>query len=187
MSPVTVHAPIRGAKAYLAARSNGARLHAGVDLAARRGTPVVAPEAGVVRLAGDADSAPAVSGWRWRGYGPDVVLLEGESRWHVIGHLQELVVRENQRVEAGEPLGQVSRLAHAHWEVLSAARPGRGRAVAEISEDPIAWLAGDRVPYDGRAPIAPENDLRTPAAHRPAARPTVAGAAPPAKQEPHGS
>ena len=186
-TPVERYAPIRGKKAYLAPRSNGARLHAGVDLAAPQGTAVVAPEDGVVRLAGDADTARAVGGWRWRGYGPEVVLFEGRSRWHVLGHLQALAVREGDELRSGDPIGEVSRLAHCHWEVLSAARPPRGRAVVEVSEDPIAWTTGGHSPYDGRAPAAPAGDLRTPAAHRPPANPIRAGEAPPAVEVPRGS
>jgi hypothetical protein len=76
-------------------------------------------------------------------------------------------------VTAGEAVGEVSRLAHCHWEVLTRARPGRGQAVAEISLDPLAWLDGRDVGYDGRAPARPGSGLETPSAHRvPRARPT---------------
>lgn len=177
VTPLERFAPIGGRKAYLASRSDGARLHAGVDLAARQGTPVRAPEAGTIELAGAADTARAIRGWRWRGYGPDVILLKGDSgAWHVLAHLQALRVSRGDRVAVAQLVGEVSRLAHVHWEVTSESRPGRGRAVVEISRDPMAWVEGTDRPYDGRAPIAPAPDLRTPEAHRP--RPTQAGNTP---------
>lgn len=159
---------------YLASRSDGARLHAGIDLGARRGTPVRAPEDGVVEAVGAADSLPPIDGWRFRGYGPELVLMRGDSgRWHLLSHLQNASVQVGQRVTAGEAVGEVSRLAHCHWEVLTRARPGRGQSVAEISLDPLAWLDGREVAYDGRAPERPGSTLSTPSAHRvPRARPT---------------
>lgn len=108
--------------------------------------------------------------------------MRGESgAWHVLAHLQAVSVRDGDVVAAGQQIGEVSRLRHVHWEVLSDSRPGPGRAVVEISRDPIAWLNGMERPYDGRAPERPGDDLRTPEAHR--ARPTKAGTPPPAENQ----
>ena len=180
VSPLARMPRVQGRQAYLARRSEGARLHAGVDLASPPGTLVRAPEAGVVAVVGFADSLPPTDGWRWRGYGPEIVLLRGDSgRWHLLSHLRNARVAVGERVEAGATVGEISHLRHVHWEVLTRARPGRGQAVAEISLDPLAWLADSEVPYDGRAPEAPSSDLRTPAAHRvPRTRPTSPPEAP---------
>ena len=75
IAPVSRYAPITGKRQWLAPRSNGQRMHAGVDLAAAPGTPVRSPEAGRVVLGElDADASPA-----WAGYGPALVILEGQS------------------------------------------------------------------------------------------------------------
>jgi len=174
VAPLARMPRVQGRQVYLARRSEGARLHAGVDLASPRGTEVRAPEAGTVVVVGVADTLPATDGWRWRGYGPELVLLHGDSgKFHLLSHLQNAAVTLGERVEAGQRVGEISHLRHVHWEVLSRARPGRGQAVAEISFDPLAWLRETETPYDGRAPEVPSADLRTPQAHRvPRARPT---------------
>lgn len=188
VGPVERMPRVTGRQVYLARRSEGARLHAGVDLASPRGTTVRAPESGSVIVTGIADAIPPTDGWRWRGYGPEIVLMRGESgRFHLLAHLQSVTVGVGDRVEAGQKIGEISQLRHVHWEVLTRARPGRGQAVAEISLDPLAWLRETDAPYDGRAPEIPSSDLRTPAAHRvPRARPTsppaTAGGQPPEVQ-----
>lgn len=193
VSPLVRMPRITGRQVYLARRSEGARLHAGVDLASPPGTVVRAPEAGTVAVVGVADSLPPTDGWRWRGYGPEIVLLRGESgTWHLLAHLRNARVAVGERVEAGGTVGEISHLRHVHWEVLTRARPARGQAVAEISLDPLAWLADSEVPYDGRAPEAPSADLRTPQAHRvPQARPTPppvsTGGQPQEPEDSHGS
>lgn len=192
VSPLARMPRVTGRQVYLARRSEGARLHAGVDLASPPGTLVRAPEAGTVAVVGVADSLPPTDGWRWRGYGPEIVLLRGDSgRWHLLSHLRNARVAVGERVEAGATVGEISHLRHVHWEVLTRARPGRGQAVAEISLDPLAWLADSDVPYDGRAPEVPSADLRTPQAHRvPRARPTSPpvspGGQPQEPEESHG-
>lgn len=185
--------PVPGARAprglgqWLARRSSGARLHAGVDLQARRGTVVVAPEGGTVLVAGPEETARAVRGWGWRGYGPQVILLAGESgMFHVLSHVESVAVSAGDVIREGVPVAVVSAKAHLHWEVQREPRPTRGRAVVEDSIDPMAWLEGRIVPYDGRAPEAPSADLRTPVAHR-ATRPTMPADAPAGPKENHGS
>jgi murein DD-endopeptidase MepM/ murein hydrolase activator NlpD len=164
--PVERYAPIEGRRAWLAPRSGGARLHAGVDLAAARGTPVYAPADGrVVGVVADADATPG-----WRGYGPAVVVMrDDDGAHHVIAHVARdaHLPARGDIVRSGARIGTVSSLAHVHWEVRALPRPPRGVAVVEIAADPVAWMAGRIVRWDGRCPPAPANDARTPRACRP--------------------
>jgi murein DD-endopeptidase MepM/ murein hydrolase activator NlpD len=167
--------PQGGAGAWLASRSDGARLHAGVDIAATMSTPMRAPESGVVRVVGDAARpADVARGDRhsrpagWVGYGPRLVLLEGDSGWwHLLAHLDTVHVREGDRVRAGDVVATGSALHHLHYEVRRVARPPAGWAVVEIVVHPGRWLAGEVVVYDGRCPPAPDDSTRTPRACRP--------------------
>lgn len=177
--PVRSHAPVRGAKAYLAARSDGRRLHAGIDLAAPRGTLVVAPEKAQVLIASDdAEDVAPVAGWAWSGYGPGIVVLQGASgAYHVLAHVERVACNPGDIVDEGVPLAVVSNRAHVHWEVRSSLVPPRGAAVVETTTDPSAWLAGAPRLYaadvDG-CPAHPTDDHRTPWA----CRPTSTGGAP---------
>lgn len=86
--------------------------HAGVDLAAPRGTPVVAA----------ADGITGSSGWFAR-YGKRVVLMHGRSSLSTLyAHLSEIYVRPGQVVRRGEVIGRVGRTGRAtssnlHYEV----------------------------------------------------------------------
>ena len=87
------------------------RLHAGVDLAAPHGTPVVAAGAGVVVRAGMAD-----------GYGNAILIDHGNGYLTHYGHLAAIGVREGQRVAAGQPIGNEGSTGHStgphlHFEV----------------------------------------------------------------------
>lgn len=170
--PIARYAPVTGRREWLASRSNGARLHAGVDLAAPAGTPVGAPENGVVHIVErDADATP-----RWRGYGPSIVLLHGESgAWHLLSHLApdaELPTRGS-LVSKGARLGTVGALAHVHWEVRTVPlRPG-SMATVEVSLSPLDWLMGRVIQWSHgthQCPSTPGNDSKTPRECRPAWR-----------------
>jgi murein DD-endopeptidase MepM/ murein hydrolase activator NlpD len=164
--PVERYAPITGRRAWLAARAGGARLHAGVDLAAVRDTPVVAPTDGrIVAVHRDADRTPG-----WRGYGPAVVVVRGDGgEHHVIAHLapDRYIPPVGTRVTEGARVGSVSSLAHVHWEVRARMMPRNGEAIVELAADPMAWVAGRVVRWDGRCPPRPGPTARTPRACRP--------------------
>jgi hypothetical protein len=70
-------------------------------------------------------------------------------------------------VQAGAQLAVQSELRHVHWEVRAARQPTQGRAVVEDCADPLAWLTGELVRWDGRCPRVPGNTVRTPRACRP--------------------
>ena len=173
--PVPSRIPTRGLGAWLARRSDGHRLHAGVDLRMGAAGPTsvcVAPEAGTVRIVGTASrpSEPRMSmPPGWAGYGPQFVVMEGDSgRFHMLGHLNRVQVRAGDRVSAGDVIStHGSAVAHCHWEVRTMQQP-RGDATVTITLDPGAWLRGEDVPWhEGQCPESPVNDQRTPRACRP--------------------
>ncbi|HEU4423120.1 MAG TPA: M23 family metallopeptidase, partial [Pilimelia sp.] len=100
------------------------RLHAGVDLAIREGTPFRAAHSGTVTLA------------KWYGgYGNCVILDHGNGIETVYGHASSLLVKEGQKVEAGDPIGLVGNTGHSygshlHYEVH----------VYGVPKDPIRWM-----------------------------------------------
>lgn len=150
--PIPDAAPVRGRRAYLADRADGARRHAGVDLGAPPGSPVLAPEAGeVIAAARSTPAPPGAAAWPanapWRGYGPAVVYLRGESgRFHLLSHLAwPLHVDVGDRVAVGDVVGEVSHLAHAHWEVRTRERIRASEETSDFTLDPLAWLRGQDV------------------------------------------
>jgi murein DD-endopeptidase MepM/ murein hydrolase activator NlpD len=147
--------PATGAGAWLASRSEGTRLHAGVDIAAPPGTAVLAPEDGTVVLAVATTTPAEVTAGAparpWAGYGPGVVGLMGASGVvHLLAHLAPPAgLRVGQHVAMGAVVGRVGRLSsghHLHWEVRDRLRPGRDTPV-EVSRDPAAWLRGEQRRY----------------------------------------
>src|SRR3972149_3812232 len=157
-SPIPERAwPRDGAlRAWLAARSGGARLHAGVDLG-WRGDVVRAPEGGIVDVIGrasyGADTPRTSTPIGWAGYGPFLVVLHGDSGWyHLLAHVVDPSVTLGQRVELGRAIARVSeRGDHLHWEVRTRRKPPSGWATVEVTDDPAAWLELERPP--GAAPL----------------------------------
>ncbi|MGI8628463.1 MAG: M23 family metallopeptidase [Geodermatophilaceae bacterium] len=103
------------------------RMHQGIDIAAPTGTPIVAPEAGVVLEAGPAS-----------GYGNVIYLQHESGDVTVYGHMSEVLVDAGQIVEGGEVIAEVgnegfSTGPHLHFEVRVGGRNG-----API--DPEDWL-----------------------------------------------
>jgi murein DD-endopeptidase MepM/ murein hydrolase activator NlpD len=87
------------------------KLHAGVDFAAKPGTPVVAAGKGVVLEAGFAD-----------GYGRLIVIDHGDGITTRYGHLRRMRVKAGQKVRVGQKIGNVGQSGratgpHLHFEV----------------------------------------------------------------------
>ncbi|MDQ4048937.1 MAG: M23 family metallopeptidase [Actinomycetota bacterium] len=131
--------PLAGAFSYggAGARFGAGRkghIHRGQDLAAREGTPVVAPRGGVVK---------AVQ-YQAEGAGHYVVLDgAGEQRDYVFMHLRDgsIPVREGQSVRTGQRIGEVGNTgrsfgAHLHFEVWS----GSGWFTGGRPVDPMPLL-----------------------------------------------
>lgn len=86
--------------------------HTGIDIAALRGTPIVAPADGVVTYAG-----------KLPGYGRVIVLTHGFGFKTFYGHNQRNKVRKGKRVKRGQVIGTVGNTGHStgfhlHYEVL---------------------------------------------------------------------
>jgi hypothetical protein len=91
--------------------TGSSRFHGGLDIAAPTGSPVYAPQAGVVIFSGP-----------YRGYGNVVVLSHGQSLYTVYGHNSRLLVQPGDVVYRGQVISQVGSTGrstgpHLHFEV----------------------------------------------------------------------
>jgi murein DD-endopeptidase MepM/ murein hydrolase activator NlpD len=128
--------------------------HPGVDLVAPAGAPVFAPEDGVIVEAVAGKGLSSTLPRPYRGYGPGVVVLRGESgAFHLLAHLEPDELRRRyadrrdpaervldflvskdrtKRVQRGEVIAQASGVGHVHWEVRKLTKLGG-------AGDPMAW------------------------------------------------
>ncbi|TVQ79895.1 MAG: M23 family metallopeptidase [Bradymonadales bacterium] len=86
-------------------------LHRGMDVAARKGSPIVSPAEGVVSFSGP-----------YGGFGNTVIVFHGYGISTLYAHAQDLLVRAGQRVSRGDVLATVGNTgrstgAHLHYEV----------------------------------------------------------------------
>jgi len=100
------------------------KLHAGIDIAAPRGTPVVAPADGVVTFAGYN-----------QGYGRMLEVDHGYGVTSRLAHNTSLLVRKGARVERGQVIATVGSTGratgpHLHYEVL----------IDGVASDPLDYL-----------------------------------------------
>lgn len=96
--------------------------HGGIDIAADRGTPVLAPAAGTVSFAGTHAE-----------YGLTVMLDHGEDLRTIYGHLAKVSVALGQQIARGAELGRTGNSGrssgpHLHYEILVNGRPVNPRA-----------------------------------------------------------
>lgn len=115
---VALQLPIRGVLTSKFGRRidpiNGHRkFHAGVDIAAPRGTPIGAAADGEVVFAG-----------RKKGYGNTVVVEHADGRRTRYAHAERLFVKVGDRVDAGQPIAAVGSTGHStgphlHFEVTA--------------------------------------------------------------------
>ena len=86
-----------------APRDGGRRKHEGVDIFAKRGTPIIAPVDSYVRFVGE------------RGIGGKVVWLRDNKRGQSLyfAHLNELIAKQGTYVKAGDTLGTVGNTGNA--------------------------------------------------------------------------
>ncbi|XID90970.1 murein hydrolase activator EnvC family protein [Paenibacillaceae bacterium WGS1546] len=93
------------------------RLHAGIDMAAPKGTPIYAAEAGVVIVAQS-----------WSGYGNCVIIDHGGGLWTLYGHMSKISTKKGDTVKRGEKIGEVGSTGqstgnHLHFEVRKNSEP----------------------------------------------------------------
>ncbi len=110
--------------------TNRATFHGGVDLGAPPGTPVRASRGGVIKRSG------------WRGaYGNLVVIDHGHGYQTYYGHLSRILVKQGERVKAGQLIGRVGKTGratgpHLHFEVRRDGRRTRPRLLHGVALSP---------------------------------------------------
>lgn len=135
----------------------GGHIHQGVDLFADLGTAVRSPLPGKVEVV--SDNRPP-----FRGYGNTIVILHNPNSGlrTMYAHLSEINVKEGQRVEGGQKIGEIGasgtarRTPHLHWEVSRYSY--KNPAEAQMREkrglpsriDPLKWLAQWGMTTDGK-------------------------------------
>ena len=111
-------------------------LHAGVDIAAPIGTPIYAPEGGVVLQAGPAS-----------GFGLAVAVQHGDGTITLYGHVNQMFVSAGQVVSAGQQIAEVGNRGqstgpHLHFEVHTGGLyVNRG--------NPVPWLSARGISLGG--------------------------------------
>lgn len=91
---------------------NKRRPHLGIDLAAPKGTPILASRSGVV----------IYRGRDFRGFGRMVMIESGDGWATLYAHLDKFYVEEGQRVAMGDMIGAMGRTGratgvHLHFEI----------------------------------------------------------------------
>ncbi len=115
--------PLRGVLYSRFGPRQGAR-HDGIDIAAPEGTPVLAAADGTVLFTGQQS-----------GYGTIVILRHPGDLLTLYAHASAVLVREGDRVRAGQPVARVGQTGrttgpHLHFEVREGTRP----------RDPLQYL-----------------------------------------------
>ncbi|MFC7534826.1 M23 family metallopeptidase [Actinoplanes sp. GCM10030250] len=118
------------------------RLHAGVDLAAPHGSPIVAAGAGVVVTAGPNG-----------GYGNAVLIDHGNGYLTNYGHMSKIVVEPGQKVTAGQHIGDEGSTGHStgphlHFEVH--------QGFFQNPLEPTAWMHEHGVQIPGCSAATPD-------------------------------
>lgn len=91
---------------------NKKRPHLGIDLAATKGTPILASQTGTVIYAGR----------EFKGYGKMVLVESGDGWATLYAHFEKILVAEGQKVLQGEVIGAMGRTGratgvHLHFEI----------------------------------------------------------------------
>ena len=112
------------------------RLHSGMDITARQGTPIYATGDGVVRVSGR-------NAQGYGGYGVVVLIDHGFGFQTLYAHMQSTKVRVGQKVKRGEQIGTVGNTglstgSHLHYEVILG-----GKKV-----NPVYYFSGDLTPEE---------------------------------------
>jgi murein DD-endopeptidase MepM/ murein hydrolase activator NlpD len=116
-------------------------LHAGLDLAAPVGKPVLSPAEGVVVFAGTYPMGRSIHWWR---FGNLVIVRNGDGFVTLFGHCNEIKVKAGQKVSQGDVLATVgttgwSTSPHLHYEVRRKLADGRW-----VPVDPLIYILDHR-------------------------------------------
>lgn len=104
------------------------KAHTGVDIAAERGTEVLATAAGIVEKV---NTEYKVN----HGYGKYIIVDHGNGTKTLYGHLSKVLVREGEKIERWKPIGLVGETGlatgpHVHYEVITDGK----------QEDPVKYI-----------------------------------------------
>jgi murein DD-endopeptidase MepM/ murein hydrolase activator NlpD len=110
--PITFDWPVDSARMTRGFLPHKRHPHLGIDLAAPKGTPIMAAQSGTV----------IYTGREFRGYGKMVLIESGEGWATLYAHFDKILVSEGQRVRQGEVIGAMGRTGHAtgvhlHFEI----------------------------------------------------------------------
>ncbi|MBX3034307.1 MAG: M23 family metallopeptidase [Bdellovibrionaceae bacterium] len=105
------------------------RPHMGLDLAAPKGTPILAARSGTV----------IYKGREFRGFGQMILIESGDGWATLYAHLDKIMVVQGQRITIGQIIGGMGRTGratgvHLHFEIRRDRRP----------VDPLSYLPGGR-------------------------------------------
>lgn len=97
---------------------NGVPFHAGIDLGAPQGSPIVAASTGTVTFAGVQTNAFGM----FTGYGQYVMITDTQGRAELYGHMSQIEATNGEAVLAGQQIGLVGSTGfssgpHVHFEV----------------------------------------------------------------------
>ena len=115
LTPKSMKSPAQGKLTSVFGMRHG-RMHYGIDIANKHGTPVIAPRAGFVTF----------SGWL-KGYG-QTIKIKSEEVVFLFAHLRERKVSSGEIVKMGQLIGEMGSTgnatgSHLHFEVLIAGEP----------------------------------------------------------------
>jgi murein DD-endopeptidase MepM/ murein hydrolase activator NlpD len=169
---VPASSPLRGTLWVLTSRygirhdpfTRSLNFHAGIDLAAEKGTPVKAPAEGVVTFSGTVSEKLPPD---WRRLGRVVVIRHGQRWLSILGHLDATSVAVGQHVGRGEVVGRVGDSGWCASPLLHyGVRVNDGGAWKAV--DPWPLLLDEDLVDEGIAPPAPSNGRRLRASDLPA-------------------
>lgn len=104
--------PVDSARMTRGFLPNKRRPHLGIDLAAPKGTPILASMSGTV----------IYTGREFKGYGKMVLIESGEGWATLYAHFDKILVAEGQKIHKGEVIGAMGRTGratgvHLHFEI----------------------------------------------------------------------
>lgn len=138
-------------------RKKKRRPHYGLDLANRKGTPILAAQAGRVVYIGSG----------FRGYGR-LIVIEHSGEWATLySHLHKFLVKEGQMVAQGEKIGLMGRTGratgvHLHFEIRHNRRPVNPLAYLPPMPGQRAFGEYALAPHEGSSHSKSQDSLESP-------------------------